>query len=88
MQGGDIAAVLAAGLPEAAGTFAFYGASGAKNITGAFAVESSFSSYSHSNTSGNTSNVVSFSANRSNQIYGNSTTVQPPALQLIPQIKF
>lgn len=30
----------------------------------------------------------SFSANRSNTIYGASNTVQPPAIVLIPQIKF
>lgn len=29
-----------------------------------------------------------FDASLSNAIYGNSTTVQPPALSLIPQIKF
>ena len=29
-----------------------------------------------------------FDASKSNAIYGNSTTVQPPALQLLPQIKF
>ena len=31
---------------------------------------------------------LGFSADRSNAIYGASDTVQPPALQLIPQIKF
>lgn len=29
-----------------------------------------------------------FDARRSNEIYGNSDTVQPPALALIPQIKY
>jgi hypothetical protein len=29
-----------------------------------------------------------FDASRSNSIYGNSTTVQPPAIQLIPQIRY
>ena len=32
--------------------------------------------------------AVTFNASQSNNIYGSSTTVQPPALQLIPQIKF
>ena len=32
--------------------------------------------------------IVTFNASQSNNIYGSSTTVQPPALQLIPQIKF
>lgn len=31
---------------------------------------------------------ISFDASRSNAIYGASTTVQPPALQLIPQIRY
>ena len=31
---------------------------------------------------------VMFSANRSTSIYGASETVQPPALQIIPQIKY
>lgn len=31
---------------------------------------------------------TSFDASQSNSIYGSSTTVQPPAIQLIPQIKY
>ena len=30
---------------------------------------------------------LSFDASKSSPIYGNSSTVQPPAIQLIPQIK-
>lgn len=37
---------------------------------------------------GGNSNIIGFNANRSNSIYGSGDTVQPPALQLIPQIKF
>ena len=33
-------------------------------------------------------NGASFDASRSNSIYGNSTTVQPTAMVLIPQIKY
>ena len=32
--------------------------------------------------------ILMFDASRSNAIYGASDTVQPPALQLIPQIKY
>lgn len=32
--------------------------------------------------------ILNFSAQKSNNIYGNSNTVQPPALALIPQIKY
>lgn len=31
---------------------------------------------------------ISFKASRSNNIFGNADTVQPPAIVLIPQIKF
>ena len=31
---------------------------------------------------------IIFNASNSNAIYGGSTTVQPPALQLIPQIRY
>lgn len=33
-------------------------------------------------------NGINFKASDSNPIYGNSNTVQPPAIQLIPQIKY
>lgn len=39
-------------------------------------------------TSQNTSQNIKMDASRSNSIYGSSTTVQPPALSLIPQIKY
>ena len=31
---------------------------------------------------------ITFNASRANSIYGNSTTVQPAAIRLIPQIKY
>ena len=37
---------------------------------------------------GDMSCTVTFNASQSNNIYGSSTTVQPPAIQLIPQIKY
>ena len=37
---------------------------------------------------GDVSGGYSFSASRSSSIYGASSTVQPPALTLIPQIKY
>ena len=33
-------------------------------------------------------NNLQFDASRSNGLYGDSNTVQPPAISLIPQIKF
>ena len=32
--------------------------------------------------------ILSFDASRCSVVYGNAETVQPPALQLIPQIRF
>lgn len=37
---------------------------------------------------GGTSNVIGFNASLANAIYGTSNTVQPPAICLIPQIKY
>ena len=40
------------------------------------------------NTKPDSNTYMGFSASRSNSIYGNSTTVQPPALTLRPIIKY
>lgn len=32
--------------------------------------------------------TIDFDASKSNQIYGSSSTVQPPSIVLLPQIKF
>lgn len=76
---------VAAGLPNITGQFQ----GGDQNYTyanGAFSNEGN----TKSTISGSTTNLnkVSFDASRSSSIYGASTTVQPPAIQLIPQIKF
>ena len=88
LKGGDIALVLPAGLPEISGTFGFAGGSGARSVAGAFATQSSYNTLSHNNNTGNTSHILSFSAARSNPVYGNSITVQVSALGVIPQVKY
>ena len=88
IMGGDSIAVLPAGLPEISGTFGFAGGSGARSVAGAFATQSSYNTLSHSSETGNTSQILSFSAARANAVYGKATTVQPPAIMLIPQIKY
>ena len=45
-------------------------------------------SIANNTSSANGYRVCKFDASKSNAIYGNSTTVQSPALQLIPQIRF
>ena len=49
------------------------------NTTNAFYVSSSYSGRRHDGAENSTRNVISMSASRSNAIYGNSDTVQPPA---------
>ena len=85
--------MLAAGLPNATGTtgvFRFVDAhspinngvfqtsenSGEKYVAMAFTEATS------------RSNMLSFALSNANAIYGASSTVQPPALSLIPQIKY
>ena len=85
-------AVLSAGLPGITGTYA------ARELTGfALLVSASGAFYDAgvfegqsvcAGTSGSNPAKIGFNAALSNSIYGNSSTVQPPALQLIPQICF
>ena len=87
MQGGDNVTVLAAGLPNITGSngnFARWNASS----TGAF-------TFLHKGTcqipegSIHEQGILNIDASRCSPIYQNNcNTVQPPSLQLIPQIKF
>ncbi len=94
IQGGDSTAVLAAGLPNIEGSASGLTTNGGfsyfYSVTGAFGLINS-DNYTSLTTPGNTQNKFQgfdFDASRSNAIYGASTTVQPPALSMIPQIKF
>ena len=84
MKGGDSITLKSAGIPNITGK-----ATATDNVAastgGAFYVSGAASCA--------TGNYESrqqawFDASRSNAIYGASTTVQPPAISLIPQIKF
>ena len=85
-MGGDKSGILQAGLPN------IEGESGNAGVTidfgvgsGAFYTESANNSF----TTGNFKQLkLCFDASRSNPIYGASTTVQPPSIQLLPQIKY
>ena len=83
MQGGDIPAVKRAGLPGLHGTFGgnMYG-----KASGAFSFNATTKGYSDG--TGLEQGTVTFSADRSNDIFGSSDTVQPPAIVLIPQVRF
>ena len=83
-------AILAAGLPNIQGSFRetanrmyFNG-----NYTGALKGMNYDRSTLQGTESGNGDGGFIFDASLSNKIYGKSDTVQPPALQLIPQIRY
>ena len=93
MQGGNNVESVEAGLPNITG----WGGSAAirtassdpANVaaTGAFTgAAANFNRVQEGSTQGYAWN--SFDASKSNSIYGASTTVQPPAIKLIPQIKY
>lgn len=98
IEGGDTPSKIEAGLPNITGIFfdLITNVSGKMgNGTGCFntlpeSVESGIStinSNAFTNT-GATKDGISLDASRSSSIYGASTTVQPPAIILIPQIKY
>lgn len=90
IQGGDSSAVKAAGLPNITGkTYSIL--SQLPSESGALAGSEKLPA----DTGLNAETIyamklryLEFNASRSNPIYGNSTTVQPPSLQLIPQIRY
>ena len=89
LKGGDSAAILAAGLPNIVGTFQteeFSHNGNNTQTTGAFYHQTR--SGNIANGTGGTDVKLCFDASRSNSIYGNAQTVQPPAINLIPQIRF
>ena len=84
--------VKAAGIPNITGIDNPYGIEQSHSLTvidGAFYRSSNVSArqgYGHE--SGSSATAIAFDASRCSAIYGASQTVQPPDLDLIPQIKF
>lgn len=76
IEGGDSAAVIAAGLPDHNHSFVLY------HDTADGGGYDKICNYNRQVT------YKTQNASLSNSIYGNSDTVQPPAIQLIPQIKY
>ena len=90
IQGGDIACAKQAGLPNITGAFR-----GLDGVASTYAQEGAFYADDYDNyaiTSRNTEKSYArktlLDASRSNPIYGNSSTVQSPAIVLLPQIRF
>ena len=79
-----VGTVKSAGLPNITGTFA-YDKSYVKP-TGAFSLI--LQSVKGSGATTGSDELMEFNASNSNSIYGNSSTVQPPALTLLPCIKY
>jgi len=75
---GNLNSTLAAGLPNITGTISGIGGGG-YGASGVF-TSSASSSQGWGDSKGNNRFSFSFDASRSSSIYGNSTTVQPPAL--------
>ena len=93
IEGGDTPSKINAGLPNINGAFLTVNIGsagiGVTSASGCFVAINSmpnvgrFTLADITQTSG-----IDFNANRSNAIYGASGTVQPPAIKLIPQIKY
>ena len=90
IQGGEQLLIKAPGLPNIEGSFK----EAAQRIyldgeyTGALQAMGYFRSTQQGSNNGSSEGGFIFDASLSNKIYGASNTVQPPALQLIPQIMF
>ena len=87
LQGGDSPAVLSAGLPNITGQY-YAVVGGGITVNGAFTGSWADSSGQTSGGGGYNRVHLVVDASKSNAIYGASNTVQPPAIVLIPQIKY
>lgn len=96
IEGSDNAAIIAAGLPNIVGSVRISDVVSAgaychiANASGALYAGGNFNAAYVGGSVGsyNQANNLQFDASRSNGLYGDSNTVQPPTITLIPQIKF
>lgn len=87
MQGGDTPSVVAAGLPNITGSAGHFNSLIEYVYDGAM-YEKSSKYTADSNDGATQAKEIGFDASRCNKIYGSSNTVQPPALMLIPQLRY
>ena len=88
IQGGDNVRAVSAGLPNISGSIGITSdvqAVGMGSLTGTIGDVSDFSRSAQTTQK---TNGLKLDASKSSSLYGKSATVQPPALQLIPQIRF
>lgn len=95
IQGGDIMSVKNAGLPNIEGYLFSYANGGGNNLTGAFygkkylpPNEADGYPTQQTSTSARFWGDLHLDASMSNSIYGSANTVQPPAIVLLPQIRY
>lgn len=95
LKGGDSPSTKAPGLPNITGTisvrYAEDGMAVLENLSGVFSSGISTTGAMHAQGGYVTKNGIisaNFSATSSNAIYGAASTVQPPALALLPQIRY
>lgn len=88
LQGGNSTRSVEAGLPNIEGVTNFHSLSDMIPMPNCFYNTDTTTTQAWSTTSVSRKLALAFDASRSNAIYGNSTTVQPPALQLVAQIKY
>lgn len=89
----SVGTVLDAGLPDITGTLSPIATNKAKGSSSFITQTGAFKNSTQLDLYGASGNVtqratVQFKASQSNSIYGNSTTVQPPALCLLPCIRY
>ena len=82
----SVGTAVEAGLPNITGNLSLV--TGSTSCTGSFYYISSTNSRISASVVANANNDIGFSASKSSSIYGDSTTVQPPALTLLPCIKY
>lgn len=88
IQGGDITALKAPGLPNITGAIGITSDVKAKGSGSLIGSTSEIKGYQRISTLYTLVSNLQLNASKSSIIYGSSNTVQPPALQLIPQIKY
>lgn len=85
-----VGTVKSAGLPNITGKMFLWQFSGWESLSDG-AISNTLTDWKHSVSNGDmilNDSEMKFNASKSNGIYGNSTTVQPPALTLLPCIKY
>jgi len=87
LQGGDSVTAISAGLPNITGSFVSLSRD-TWGQRGAFYKQVDYVNAYPEERAANSNSEIYFNASRCSSIYGASSTVQPPAITLIPQIKY